>query len=121
MINPSKNILKMIPTYLKKSGSNMEELMRTGDVPILETEYGWMEFEIKGERAFVYSAYTENNNTKEIWDLFIKEIKKQGCKKVEMITRISPDLWKKLYNFNIEKWHLTCNLEGDSNENLHRS
>ena len=81
MLNPSKNIIKMLPDYFKKSGYNMKDILKTGDVPLIEFDYGWMEFEIKDDIAFIYSAYTKNDNTKDIWKIFIEEVKKPKMSK----------------------------------------
>tara|TARA_R100001244_G_C5093088_1_gene116880 strand:+ start:75 stop:419 length:345 start_codon:yes stop_codon:yes gene_type:complete len=112
MISPSKNIIKMLPDFFKKSGYEMKDILKTGDMPLIETNYGWMEFEIKDDVAFVYSAYTKNNNTQSIWDTFMNEIKKQGCIKVEMITYRNPKVWEKLYKFKIKESRLTLDLKG---------
>tara|TARA_R110002051_G_scaffold292402_4_gene357186 strand:- start:12442 stop:12789 length:348 start_codon:yes stop_codon:yes gene_type:complete len=115
MLNPSKNIIKMLPDYFKKSDSNMKEILDTGDVPLLEYENGWIEFEVLDNMLFVYTAYSDGNkNTKKIWDSLLKEAKNQGCTKVEMITERNPKAWQKLYKFKVRKSRLTLDLKGDN-------
>ena len=114
MINPSKNILKMLPDYFKKSNSDMKELLETGDMPLIEYKDGWLEFEVKDNTAFVYTAYSDNNkNVSKIWDIFIKEVKKQGCNKIEMITYRNPKIWEKLYKFKHIQSKMVLDLKGE--------
>ena len=115
MINPSKNIIKMLPDYFKKSGADMKELLDTGDIPLLEYKHGWIEFEVLDNTLFVYTAYSKNNKeVKKIWDKLLKEAKNQGCNKVEMITERDTKAWQKIYKFKVRESKLTLDLKGDN-------
>ena len=110
MYNPSKNIVQMLPDYFEKSNSNMKDFLETGDVPLLEFKHGWIEYEVLDDTLYIYSAYFKEKETV-LWNLLLKEGKKQGCKKVEMITSRDPKAWKKLYNFKLKESKLTLDLD----------
>tara|TARA_X000001388_G_scaffold62303_2_gene48036 strand:+ start:55 stop:399 length:345 start_codon:yes stop_codon:yes gene_type:complete len=114
MLSPSKHIIKLLPDYFKKSKSDMKELLKSGDNPLIETKEGWIEFEILDNVAFVYTAYSTNHDSVDnIWDTFIKEVKKQGCNKIEMITHRNPKVWEKLYNFKLKESKMVLDLKGE--------
>ena len=74
MLSPSKNILKMLPDYFKKSHSDIKELLEPGDMPLIEFKHGWIEFEIKDSTAFIYTSFFKKNKiNKQVWDAFINE------------------------------------------------
>tara|TARA_E500000305_G_C4004927_1_gene229348 strand:+ start:207 stop:572 length:366 start_codon:yes stop_codon:yes gene_type:complete len=113
LYSPSKNIVQMLPNYFKKSHSDMKELLGTGDMPLIEFKDGWIEFEIKDGTAFIYTSFFKNNKlSKEVWDAFISETKKQGCNKIEMITHRNPEVWKKAYKFKHTQSIMTLDLKG---------
>ena len=113
MLNPSKNIIKMLPDYFKRSKSDMKELLGSGDMPLVEFEDGWLEFEIKDNVAFIYTSYFKDDKlSKKVWNAFIKETKKQGCNRVEMITQRNPKVWEKAYKFKLKESIMTLDLKG---------
>tara|TARA_Y100000356_G_C11212820_1_gene264414 strand:+ start:399 stop:746 length:348 start_codon:yes stop_codon:yes gene_type:complete len=114
MHSPSKNIVQMLPIYFKKSHSDMKELLDTGDMPLIEFKDGWLEFEIKDNTAFIYTSYFKNDKlSKKVWNAFIKETKKQGCNKIEMITYRNPKSWEKAYKFKHIQSKMILDLKGE--------
>ena len=115
MLNPSKNIIKMLPDYFKKSGSNMKDMLDTGDIPLFECDNGWIEFEVLDNTLFVYTTYFNKKGVaNKVMEVLLNEGKKQGCTKIEMITHRKPKAWQKLYNFKLKESKLTLDLKGDN-------